>query len=385
MSKIVLSYRRSDSQAIAGRIADRLIAQFGDHSVFMDVDNIPFGIDFRQHIQSVLAQAEVLIAVVGPDWLGAGADGGSRIQAEDDPVRVEIETALRQDIMVIPVLVNGAGMPKAAALPDSLKNFAFLNAAPVDVGRDFRPHVDRLIKSIGEFLARKSGGTVRTLPNQSTAAAPTTGQAPTAPTLANSRVLIAGFAAVLLLAAGAATWQLKFRDTASSTPTSIGDVTQAADDARWAQLKDTKDIGLLRHFVEQYPDSKHRAEAEHRVLGLALTPGDRSSPPTTSDDEDWTQAKAADTFDAYQTYLKAHPRGEHVAEANQAAAEVRPIANAVKQEPGIGVLLPGHTAIVDDRDPMCKRSEVKVVTGGDVTKVPMVYRTKKCVPRDQFP
>jgi hypothetical protein len=380
MSKIVLSYRRSDSQAIAGRIADRLIAQFGDHSVFMDVDNIPFGIDFRQHIQSVLAQAEVLIAVVGPDWLGAGPDGGSRMQAEDDPVRVEIETALRQDIMVIPVLVNGAGMPKAATLPDSLKNFAFLNAAPVDAGRDFRPHVDRLIQSIGEGLARKSGGTAPTLPNQSTAAAP--GRAPAR---MNSRALIAGFAAVLLLAAGAATWQLKIRDTASSTPTSTGDVTRAADDAQWAQLKDTKDIGLLRHFVEQYPDSKHRAEAEHRVLGLALTPGDRSSPPATSDDEDWTQAKAADTFDAYQTYLKAHPRGEHVAEANQAAAEVRPIANAVKQEPGIGVLLPGHTAIVDDRDPMCKRGEVKVVTGGDVTKVPMVYRTKKCVPRDQFP
>jgi hypothetical protein len=378
MSKIVLSYRRSDSQAIAGRIADRLIAQFGDHSVFMDVDNIPFGIDFRQHIQSVLAQAEVLIAVVGPDWLGAG---GSRIQEEDDPVRVEIETALRQDIMVIPVLVNGAGMPKAATLPDSLKNFAFLNAAPVDVGRDFRPHVDRLIQSIGEVLARKSGGTAGVAPNQPTAAARTTGQA--APARANSRALIAGFAAVLLLAAGAATWQLKSRDTASSTST--GDVTRAADDAQWAQLKDTKDIGLLRHFVWQFPDSKHRAEAEHRVLGLALTPGDRSSPSANSDDEDWAQAKAVDTFDAYQTYLKAHPRGEHVAEANQAAAEVRPIANAVKQEPGIGVLLPGHTAIVDDRDPMCKRGEVKVVTGGDVTKVPMVYRTKKCVPRDQFP
>jgi hypothetical protein len=378
MSKIVLSYRRSDSQAIAGRIADRLIAQFGDHSVFMDVDNIPFGIDFRQHIQSVLAQAEVLIAVVGPDWLGAG---GSRIQEEDDPVRVEIETALRQDIMVIPVLVNGAGMPKAATLPDSLKNFAFLNAAPVDVGRDFRPHVDRLIQSIGEVLARKSGGTAGVAPNQPTAAARTTGQA--APARANSRALIAGFAAVLLLAAGAATWQLKSRDTASSTST--GDVTRAADDAQWAQLKDTKDIGLLRHFVEQFPDSKHRAEAEHRVLGLALTPGDRSSPSANSDDEDWAQAKAVDTFDAYQTYLKAHPRGEHGAEANQAAAEVRPIANAVKQEPGIGVLLPGHTAIVDDRDPMCKRGEVKVVTGGDVTKVPMVYRTKKCVPRDQFP
>src|ERR1700722_15071366 len=100
MSKIVVSYRRSDSQAIAGRIVDRLIAEFGEQSVFMDVDNIPFGIDFRHHIQSALAQAQVLIAVGGPDWLGAGADGGSRIWEEDDPVPVEIETALRHEVVV---------------------------------------------------------------------------------------------------------------------------------------------------------------------------------------------------------------------------------------------------------------------------------------------
>jgi hypothetical protein len=374
MSKIVVSYRRSDSQAIAGRIVDRLIAQFGDQSVFMDVDNIPFGIDFRQHIQSVLSQAEVLLAVVGPHWLGTGSDGGSRIHEEADPVRVEIETALRQDIMVIPVLVNGAGMPKAAELPDGLKNFAFLNAAPVDIGRDFRPHMDRLVQSIDEALARKSGKTSGAAPNQSTAATPAR---------VNSRLLVAGCAVVLLLAAGAAAWQLKFRDGASGTPTSAGAVAQTADDARWDQLKDTQDIGLLRSFVEQNPDSKHRAEAEHLVLRLVSQRA--ASATTASDDDDWAQAKSADTFDAYQAYLKAHPQGGHVAAANEAAAEIRPVANAVKQEPGIGMLLPGHTAIVDDRDPMCKRSEVKVVTGGDVTKVPMVYRTKKCVPRDQFP
>jgi hypothetical protein len=384
MSKIVVSYRRSDSQAIAGRIVDRLIAEFGERSVFMDVDNIPFGIDFRQHIQSVLSQAEVLIAVVGPEWRGAGPDGRNRIQEEDDPVRVEIETALRQEIMVIPVLVNGAGMPKAADLPDSLKSFSFLNAAPVDVGRDFRPHVDRLVQSIDEILARKSGRTSRAPLNPSTAAAPASKQT-------FSRVQMAVIALVLLLAAGAATWRVMSRNPASIAPATATAPTQAADDLQWAQVKDTKDIDLLRQFVEQYPESKHRAEAERQVLNLissaARTPGghDASSPPTTDDEVDWQKTKTTDTFDAYQAYLKAYPQGEHVVEANQAAAEVRPIANALKQEPGMGVLLPGHTVIVDDHDPMCKRGEVKVVTGGDVTKVPIVYRSKKCVPRDQFP
>ena len=137
MSKIVVSYRRSDSQAMAGRIVDRLIGQFGEDAVFMDVDNIPFGIDFRAHIQSVLAQAQVLVAVVGPEWLGTGPQGNSRIQEEDDPVRVEIETALRQDIAVIPVLVNGAAMPKAAALrPRARSSCAASRAAST---RDRRP------------------------------------------------------------------------------------------------------------------------------------------------------------------------------------------------------------------------------------------------------
>jgi hypothetical protein len=385
MSKIVVSYRRSDSQAIAGRIVDRLIAEFGEQSVFMDVDNIPFGIDFRQHIQSVLAQAQVLIAVVGPDWLGTGADGGSRIGEEDDPVRVEIETALRQEIVVIPVLVNGASMPKAAALPESLRNFAFLNAAPVDIGRDFRPHVDRLVQSIDEVLARKSGATTRAVPKS------TAGHM-AAPARPHSRLLLAGFAVVLLLAGGAAAWQLKLRDTPSSILASAGTATQPADDVQWSQLRDTKDIGLLRGFIAQNPDSKHRAEAEQRIgaltmqtaLSAALTSGDKGAPSAANDEDDWAQAKSADTFDAYQAYLKSHPQGEHVDEARRAAAEVRPIANALKEEPPIGALLPGDTKIVDDHDPMCKRGEVKVVTGGNYVTA-KVLRVRKCVPRDQFP
>jgi hypothetical protein len=381
MTKIVVSYRRSDSQAIAGRIVDRLIAQFGEHSVFMDVDNIPFGIDFRQHIQSVLSQAEVLIAVVGPDWQGAGPDGSSRIQEEDDPVRVEIETALRQEIMVIPVLVDGAGMPKAATLPDSLKKFAFLNAAPVDVGRDFRPHVDRLVQSIDAVLARKSGKTSRAPLDPSTAAAPTSKQSP-------SRVQMAVVALDLLLAAGGATWRAMTRDAASVAPTSAGAPTQATDDLQWAQLKDTQDIGLLRQFIEQSPDSRHRAEAEQRVavlttqLGLkaVLSSGDQGGSPT-SDDDDWRQAKSTDSFDAYQAYLRSHPQGGHAEEARVAAAEVRPVANAVTEEPPIGMLPPGVSKIVDDHE--CKRGEIKVVTGGNV--LTKTVRTKKCVPRDQFP
>src|SRR5262249_13368959 len=152
MSKITLPYRRADSAATAGRIFDRLTSHYGDDAVFMDVDKIPFGTDFRQHIRKVLADSDVLLAVIGPSWLGKASDGTSRIKDEADPVRVEIETALRQKTRIIPVLVDGADMPSIADLPDALRDFAYLNAAPIDVGRDFRAHMERLIRSIDEML-----------------------------------------------------------------------------------------------------------------------------------------------------------------------------------------------------------------------------------------
>src|SRR5262245_17340226 len=124
MAKIVVSYRRADSAAIAGRIFDRLVSHYGEDAVFMDVDDIPFGIDFRQHIKGVLESCDVLLAVVGPRWAGLSAEG-ARIKDAADPVRVEVESALQRGLPVIPVLVDGARMPAASELPEALQPFAF--------------------------------------------------------------------------------------------------------------------------------------------------------------------------------------------------------------------------------------------------------------------
>jgi hypothetical protein len=128
MAKIVVSYRRADTAAIAGRIFDRLSSHYGDDSVFMDVDNIPFGIDFRQHIKGVLETSDILVAVVGPHWIGGSGDRG-RIQDAADPVRVEVETALARGMPVIPVLVDGARMPSPSDLPETLQPFALTSAS----------------------------------------------------------------------------------------------------------------------------------------------------------------------------------------------------------------------------------------------------------------
>jgi hypothetical protein len=155
MAEICISYRRADSQAITGRIFDRLIANYGKESIFIDIDNIPAGTDFRQYLAETLHEASVLLAVVGPKWLGAGKSGPDRIQDETDPVRVEVETALRNGLAIIPVLIGSRKMPNPNQLPESLKEFVYLNAVTVDPGVDFDHHMQRLITNIDAILAAK--------------------------------------------------------------------------------------------------------------------------------------------------------------------------------------------------------------------------------------
>jgi hypothetical protein len=168
MPTIVISYRRTDSSAVAGRIFDRLIAHYGEESIFLDVDNIPFGIDFRIHISEILQRTDVVLAIIGANWLGVSPDGATRMRDPTDPVRFEIETAIARRMPIIPVLVDGAKMPDSTDLPVEFGNFAHLNAAEVATGREFRNQMDRLIAAIELAVTGDAGST---LPRSRTAAA----------------------------------------------------------------------------------------------------------------------------------------------------------------------------------------------------------------------
>jgi hypothetical protein len=156
MPRIAISYRRDDSAGITGRIFDRLIAQYGSDPVFRDVDNIPLGVDFREHINSILVQADITLVVVGKRWFGPLPRRRRRIDDPADPVRVEVETALRNGLPVVPVLVEGGAMPNVDQLPDSLREFVYRNGLEVDSGRDFDQHIERLIRSMEPILARRA-------------------------------------------------------------------------------------------------------------------------------------------------------------------------------------------------------------------------------------
>ena len=126
---IFISYRRDDASGDAGRIFDRLVAQFGRERVFRDVDAIPAGEDFVEAIRHRIRQADVLLVLIGPRWLTATDDEGRwRLADDGDFVRIEILGALKRGMRVIPVLLQDATMPRAQDLPGGLAPLAQRNA-----------------------------------------------------------------------------------------------------------------------------------------------------------------------------------------------------------------------------------------------------------------
>ena len=153
MSKILISYRREDSTDVTGRIYDRLIQQFGQGAVFKDVDSIPFGVDFRTYLDAQVAKCEVFLAVIGRDWMKKrGSTRKSRLDDPGDFVRIEIESALKRQIPVIPVLVRGASIPPAKQLPASLQDLTYRNGIAVRSGHDFHQDMNRLIESLKQNI-----------------------------------------------------------------------------------------------------------------------------------------------------------------------------------------------------------------------------------------
>jgi hypothetical protein len=148
MPQIFISYRREDSGYVASHITEKLQEHFGKESVFFDVDTIPLGVDFKEHIGNAVGQCDVLLAIIGDKWVGEN----NRLQNTEDFVRVEIESALERDIPVIPVLVGKAKIPDEHLLPKSLHALRFRNAAEVRAGADLRQHINRLITGIQNIV-----------------------------------------------------------------------------------------------------------------------------------------------------------------------------------------------------------------------------------------
>jgi hypothetical protein len=158
MQKIFISYRRGDSAGHAGRLFDRLSRDFGRDHVFMDVAGIQPGIDFVEAINHAVGACDVLLVVIGEDWASCTDDGGKRrLEDPNDFVTLETATALKRRIRVVPILVQGARLPRDAELPDELKPLLRRNMFEL---RDTRWDSD--VETLSRELAK--GGGSRAVP-----------------------------------------------------------------------------------------------------------------------------------------------------------------------------------------------------------------------------
>jgi len=154
-SGIFISYRREDASGHAGRLSDKLSEHFRKDKIFMDIDNIQPGEDFVQVIENAVGSCEILIAIIGRQWLASPGETSRRLDDPSDFVRLEIASALKREIPVVPVLVQRATMPKPQDLSDDLTKFSRLNAIEISDLR-WQHDVDQLIGVLEGILTSRN-------------------------------------------------------------------------------------------------------------------------------------------------------------------------------------------------------------------------------------
>jgi hypothetical protein len=154
--RIFISYRRDES-GHAGRLYDWITRSLPHVPLFMDVDSIQPAADFVDRIDEALGSAEILVVLIGPQWLTtAGPERHPRLEDQRDFVRREVTTGLDRNILILPVLVGGAKMPSQGELPDGLEDLARRNAVEIsDTRWDDRASrvIDVLRKALNEPVA----------------------------------------------------------------------------------------------------------------------------------------------------------------------------------------------------------------------------------------
>jgi hypothetical protein len=156
---IFISYRREQNAAHAGRLYDRLSEAFGEQAVFMDVDSIGLGLDFARVLDQAVSSCAVMLVLIGPGWAGIADQRGRRLDDPGDYVRQEVETGLRREIRVVPVLVHGAVLPQLEELPEGLRPLARRQAFPLP-DESFRSQAQVLVERLRPVVTPTAAGTL---------------------------------------------------------------------------------------------------------------------------------------------------------------------------------------------------------------------------------
>src|SRR5271154_396155 len=155
MARIFINYRRDDTPGVAGRLFDYLASKYSRRELFMDVDAMQPGLDFAKQLDTQVSQCHVLLAVIGPHWLDAYDQAGKRrLDSDKDYVRIELASALKRDIAVIPVLVDGAVMPPEESLSEDLRPLARRHALELRHTR-FNADADAIVHALETVVPRR--------------------------------------------------------------------------------------------------------------------------------------------------------------------------------------------------------------------------------------
>ena len=155
LSSIFINYRRGDSRVYADMLYTWLSERYGEEQVFKDVDTIEIGLDFDEAIERVVAASDVMLVVIGGDWV-TDQSGRRRLEDPEDYVRKEIEAGLARNIRVIPILVESATMPTADDLPDPLMSLTRRQAFELNETR-LRSDRDELLRRLDRLMGKTGG------------------------------------------------------------------------------------------------------------------------------------------------------------------------------------------------------------------------------------
>jgi hypothetical protein len=373
-SKIFINYRRDDTAATAGRLHDALEQAFGRDDLFMDVDSIPPGEEFAEYLKSKVDKCDIFLCIIGPNWLDVKSEGGERrLDNPDDYVRIEIGAALARKIRAIPVIVDGAKLPKAADLPDDLRSLVRRNAFELRNSR-FRRDVDALIEELRQ-LNSDAEPTKRAATNLNERKSATVAHSNPEldRTLEHSYWVALGDSAdfsdyaefLERFPSGiyAPLARKRFEAAIAKAPREPIErflherpISSFAAPLRarlatieWANLGQERSAGKLRAFIERHFDSVEAGQAKtelakiewkrlsqsedvaeiNRILpDLGISPeadlARRRRDALKLEIEQWDDAVAANSVTSFQTYLTKFPRGKHSSDAKQRlnAAEI---------------------------------------------------------------
>ncbi len=144
--RVFISYRRQETKWLARSLFDRLTAKLGESAVFMDVHTLKPGDNFAEAISAAVCQCDAMLVLIGSQWDSiSDSHGRRRLENPQDLVRLEVSTALRNGIRVVPILVDGAALPPARKLPSDLAAMTRHHALEINE-RSYQSVVEKLFE-----------------------------------------------------------------------------------------------------------------------------------------------------------------------------------------------------------------------------------------------